>query len=238
MMMDEHFKVEIDIDASSPYPEKAIWKGQHQCVSEKSEFKEVLSSEQCSEIIIKHQMIPEHFSVLNFAFVKFNCTGFPHSVVAQITRHRDTAFLVESNRYTGDRFVEVAKGNIPVEQAFYWREEGKHSSRNGFYQRSENQNQRRKEVIIEACELYADEIAAGVPYEDARGILPYDFRQNFTMAGTLEATFHWLDQRSKADSQYEIRCLAELAMDCLDNWVPGLATWYRKNRWGRARLAP
>jgi thymidylate synthase ThyX len=58
------------------------------------------------------------------------------------------------------------------------------------------------------------------------------------MAGTIEAVFHWLDQRTLADSQVEAQTLAWMALDELEKWEPTLFGWYRQNRAGKNLLAP
>lgn len=235
-------RVEIDKDGTSPNPQVAIWRGQHQCVSEDFVHDEPApTSERCGEIIIKHQLDGDrgHFSVLNQAFIKLNCGGFPHSVIAQITRHQNSNFLVQSNRYTGKRFVQVAMGERMVDEVFYFRDLGRYVDRNGSrYEYTEEMRRQDIEDCATACEKYADRVLGGMSEEHARDCIPYNFRQHFTISGTLEAMWHWLDQRSKKDAQHEIQILAQMAMGCLDIWTPELSAWYRANRWGKARLAP
>lgn len=237
MEIDPLFQVEIDYTASSPLPVFAIYKGQHGCVSEgwSHQFK---VPDNAGEIIIREQMTKKHFSVLRKAFVSFSCKGFPHSVVAQITRHQDSSFLVQSGRYTGKRFVKVALQQLLPEQVFYMRPVGKHSSREGIYERTAEMNNKRWKLIEDACKLYNEEIQAGIPFEDARGILPYDFRQNFDISGDLQAIFHLLDQRTLMDSQAEIRILADMMIGRLMQWCPELTDWYIENRYQKNLLAP
>lgn len=238
----DRFKVAVDTEGTSKGIQTAIWRGQHQCVSETFAHTTTPPSEsRCGEIVVKHQLEGDrgHYSVLNMAFVKLNCTGFPHSVVAQITRHRDSAFLVQSNRYTGDRFVQVAQGEREVEDVFYLRPVGIYRDRDGNkFEYSLDERAQDYQLIKLSCLNYASKIERGCPYEMARSLIPYDFRQDFTIAGTVESLWHWLDQRSKKDSQLEIQVLAQMALDAVDPLMPELTTWYRENRYGRARLAP
>lgn len=235
---DPYFEVLIDWNATSPSPDKAIWYAQHTCVAEG--FSPRDKSPECpGEAIIKHQLNVEHFSVLNFAFIKFDVAGFPHNTVMQLVRHQDSKFLVQSNRYTGERFIKVAKNEIPVESVFYVRPENEQFlTRNGAYSRSNVLNDTRYNWYKEACQYYALEIESGVDYEDARDLIPTGFRQNFTISCTVEAFFHLLDQRSKKDSQLEIQTLAVMLMEKFMLWSPVLGRWYLDRRWGKARLAP
>ena len=237
-----YFRVELDHDATSPNPEVAIWRGQHTCVSELFAFDEPVPSNP-GEIVVKHQMKPKHFSVLRKAYISFCCTGFPHSVIAQITRHQDSSFLVQSNRFTGRRFVELGLKKTPaqedIEAVFYFRPIGEYRDRTGSrFIYTEIERKQDLNLAWLSCTDYADKINRGCPYEMARGSIPYDFRQSFDISGDLQAVFHWLDQRSLADSQLEIQILAEMVMQRLEKWCPTIAKWYRENRWGKNLLAP
>jgi thymidylate synthase (FAD) len=74
--------------------------------------------------------------------------------------------------------------------------------------------------------------------EQARGMIPFDFRQHFVVSFTLRALLHFLDMRAKADAQEEIRQLCSLMWEPTAAWVPEIAAWYHRTRWGKARLAP
>jgi thymidylate synthase (FAD) len=74
--------------------------------------------------------------------------------------------------------------------------------------------------------------------EQARGILPFDYRQHFVVSFSLRAFLHFLDLRAKLDAQQEIRQLCELMFPHLESWAPQIAVWYKATRYGKARLAP
>lgn len=245
------FKVSICPYATSPYIQKAIWDGQHICVSdnpleyhnhnfELNESTKKISEYDAGQSIIKHQLNVEHYSVLNMAFVKFNCYGFPHSVVQQIALHRDSAFLVSSMRYTGEKFIKVSQGLIPVEQTFYVRPQGTyrdHTRKSIDWKTSDIQR------VLSRCQAACDEYAhlvldRSAPYEHACEILPFNYRQPFTIACTVESLFHWLDQRSKKDNEREIQILAQMCIDEFKIVAPQLADWYMEKRWSKARLVP
>jgi thymidylate synthase (FAD) len=71
-----------------------------------------------------------------------------------------------------------------------------------------------------------------------RGVLPFDYRQNFVVSFTLRAALHFMDLRAKLDAQEEIRQLCELIAPHLENWVPQIWSWYAGSRLHKARLAP
>jgi thymidylate synthase (FAD) len=151
-----------------------------------------------------------------------------------------------SGRYTGQRFVDYVTGN-PNKQGneyhltdlFYFRPVGTYQDRLGSRYEYEplwaadDERESHRSAI-----KYCERIEYGMAEEHARDSLRYNFRQNFAIAGTIEAVFHWLDQRSKKDSQLEIQALALLGLQCLKEAAPNLGQWYEANRYGRARLAP
>lgn len=236
---DSRLRVELCPHGTSKSVENGIWYGQHTCVSEGFTLDDPLPSDP-GGAIIRNQLKVEHYSVANFGFVVLHCSGFPHSTMTQITRHRDSAFLVQSGRYTGQRFVDIAEQKIPVESGFYFRPVGEYQDRQGKrYEYTEGQLFDDQNWAFGGCCQYLCKIEAGWAEEHARAYsIPYEFRQNFSIAGTLEAVFHWLDQRSKKDSQLEIQALALLSINELKKACPSLANWYEETRYGKARLAP
>lgn len=248
------FRVFVCKKSTSPSIQQGIWDSQHICVSDEPKkyfsdqiFEEMkISPEKAGDAVIRHQLKVEHFGVLRQAFIKFKCYGFPHSTMTQITRHEDTAPLVTSMRFTGEKFIQVVdelllvEDRLPVDRAFYVRPEGVYRDRTG---RQVEWTKADKLIELnyayEACERYKGYVRKrGMPFEMAREFLPYCYRQPFAIAGTIEAFFHWVDQRSKADSEREIQILAELCMKEFKNHAPQLHDWYMDNRWGKARLAP
>jgi thymidylate synthase (FAD) len=242
LINDPHFRVEIDRNASSENPAAGIWHGQHTCVDEGFSLDSPLPKDP-EGAIVRHALKSEHsphFSVLRCGYLVLHCGGFPHSVMCQITRHQDSAFLVQSGRYTGKRFLKVADGEMPVEDVFYFRPLGTYQDRQGHrYEYLAGDLAYDKANCITACKIYAGRILmSGWAEEHARDGLPYNFRQNFVIAGDLQAVFHWLDQRSKADSQIEIQSFAAMAIERVIEFVPTIGQWYKDKRYGKARLAP
>lgn len=245
------FKVELDLAASSPNPQIAIWNGGHICVSENYQHDQLTErmaddSVKCGESIIKYQLAGDrgHYSCLNMAFVKLNCFGFPHSTVMQMVRHRDSAYndvasLVQSGRYTGARFIAVEGNYIDIEDVFYLRPPGVYRDRDGQEIVYTDEMRFADQLLIrQCCERYAYRVFQGMPYEMAREIIPYCFRQDFTISGTLEAVWHILDQRTKMDAELEVRVLADKIIETLMSYAPELMQWYVSNRYKKAKLAP
>ncbi|MBD1871928.1 FAD-dependent thymidylate synthase [Nodosilinea sp. FACHB-131] len=241
LIQDPHFRVEIDRNASSANAPAGIWYGQHTCVTEGFSPDDPLPKDP-EGAILRHALKSEHsphFSVLRYGYLALHCGGFPHSVMAQLTRHQDSAHLVQSGRYTGQRFVRVALGGLPVDQVFYFRPLGTYQDRQGHrYEYTAEELAYDRFACLKACERYAYRLEKGWAEEHARDQLPYNFRQNFAIAGDLQSVFHILDQRSKNDSQIEIQSWAGMAMERVIEFVPQIGQWYKEHRYGRARLAP
>jgi thymidylate synthase (FAD) len=241
MIKDPRFRCEIDWDGSSKSPERGIWRGQHVCVAEGFSPDDPMPNDP-GGAVCRHQLKSQHsahYSVLNFGYLVLHFEGFPHSVMCQVTRHQDSSFLVQSGRYTSQRFLDVADKVVPVEDGFYFRPTDDYQNRTGKrYHYGEADLAIDKGESIASARLYAERIRRGWAEEHAREGLRYNHRQNFAVAGTIEAWFHLLDQRSKADSQREIQALAAMSLERLIEFAPTLGGWYKVNRYGKANLAP
>jgi thymidylate synthase (FAD) len=237
--MSNNFEVLLDRYGSSPMPQTAIWRKQHICVSEASQYAKIPLESRCGEIIVEHQLSSKcpHVSVLDQAFVSFNVYGFPHSTMTQIRTHASSGLkvLAQSGRYTGNRFVKVANGELDVEAVIFFSPVGNYQDRQGRrYTYTREARDVDKLLALEACKRFASKVLDNSPYELAREGFVYEFRQDFGFAGTLRSVFHMLDYRSKKNSQWQVVRFAELVMNELDGYCPELAAWYRETRFGKA----
>jgi thymidylate synthase (FAD) len=251
LITDPYFHVEIDYNSTSANAAAGIWYAQHTCVTEGFSLDDPLPKEP-ADSIIRHELKVKHWSVLNYGFVVLHFGGFPHDCVMQWVRHQGSQFDVEeptqtypgvfplcqSMRYTGDRIIACAKGQIPVESIFYCQPVGEYKTRTGTYQVTEIDRMKYLEAAHTSASRYTDLIEAGKPEEMARRSLLSGYRQNFTMGGTLRSILHALDQRTLADSQGEAQTLAWMAIDKLKGWQPEFMDWYVQNRAGKNMLAP
>jgi thymidylate synthase (FAD) len=238
IIADPYFRATIDKNASSPAPAAGIWTAQHVCVSDQFAPDSAIPAG-AADAIIKHQLGIKHFSVLEFGFVVLHFGGFPHDTAMQLVRHQDSKPLCQSFRYTGgDRMRRCGNGEIDVEELFYAPPVGEYATRDGQYSISESDRREYLSEYLLSAKAYSRALSKGHPEELARGLLAARYRQNFTMAGSIRAVMHWLDQRTLADSQLEAQALAWMALEQLKHWSPELFEWYEKNRAGRNLLAP
>ncbi|WP_017659017.1 FAD-dependent thymidylate synthase [Baaleninema simplex] len=242
-------RVEIDPDGTSPSPNRAIWKGQHQCVYEGFAFDDKAPDERQAGKSVVNTLLKAnkgHYSPLRWAHVVLHMNGFDHNTIMQFVRHQDSAHLVQSMRYTGKRIAAWCKQQKDresidgIEEIHYQRPAGfTYVDRYG--QKVEYTEELRQQDLKRAAQSYfeyAEQVDLGYPFEMARGCLPTGFRQNYTLAADLQALLHILDQRTKKDAQIEAQVLADLILNQLDRWVPEIAHWYRDARYGKAILAP
>lgn len=240
-LIDPRFRVETLSRTGSP--QILCWLAMHQDYFEGSVIDEDPPTEsRAGEIVVRRLLAGErgHYGPLEHPSITLATAGFPHSVMQQARTHRvGISFDVQSMRYTGERVCHVATGQLDIEDVFYLRPVGTYRDRLGKrYTYDEDWRTRDLAEAMAAARIYKAKMEDGFAEEHARGSLPFDFRQNFVVTFTLRAALHFLDLRSKADAQDEIRALCDLLWIQIKDWVPEIAAWYAQNRLNKARLAP
>ena len=108
--MDPLFRVDV-IDRSQE-PGRNVWAGMHQDYSEGYVFLEEPPSNEVAEKICVKRLLKGgrgHYGPYEHAFIIVAAGYFPHSVMQQLRTHRvGISFDVQSLRYTGQRFIDVA----------------------------------------------------------------------------------------------------------------------------------
>lgn len=240
-MMDARFYVKT---LSKTFePQRLIWLAMHQDYYEGSVADvEAPSEKEAGNLLIKHLLLGDrgHYGPLEHPQITFSVTGFPHSVMQQARTHRvGISFDVQSMRYTGKRICKVAEGGLDVEDVFYLRPVGSYTNRQGKkYAYTDNLRRIGLAQCEEAASQYQDYINAGMAEEHARGLIPFDFRQNFVVSFNLRSALHFLDLRAKRDAQPEIVQMCELMLPHLAEWAPEVMFYYSQKRLGKAKLAP
>lgn len=262
LINDPHFKVTVL--SQTPRPNLQAYLDLHQCYSEGNITDqltklEALSDEELGRRVVDNCVKYGHYGVLESNNITFAVEGFPHNVMVQARTHRiSTTFNVQSMRYTGNRIVELAKsladyditnlrGNEDefncveelVTELFYLRPIDVYCDREGHKLNYdlEKYEQDLIEVVYNIRE-YQYRIHNGYSHEHARDFLMQNFRQNFTVGFNARSLMHFLDMRSTADAQIEIRTLAYMLFEEFKNFMPEVAQWYEKNRLNKNRLAP
>ena len=78
----------------------------------------------------------------------------------------------------------------------------------------------------------------GYAPEHARDFLPQNIRQNFSVTLNARSLLHFCDMRIPKDAQLEIRTLAMMMFDHFKEFMPEVAEYYEKKRYGKNKLAP
>jgi thymidylate synthase (FAD) len=263
--MDKKFRVKLLARIGNP--QQLIYQAMHQDYSESFIGDESVPSERkCGEIVVNRLLAGDrgHFGPLENPSISLNCGYFPHSVMQQIRTHRHITFDVQSNRYTSNRFLDVAskieaacKMHNPdyqeiehriinslmlqeaIEDLIYFRPVGSYFNRNSHsYEYDESQ---RLQDIVDAGKLicrYRTKMGQGLSPEHARGMIPFDVRQHWVMSLNMRTLMHLLDMRWKKDAQLECQWLCDLIWPYFEAWAAEVAKWYLNNRATKARLAP
>jgi len=239
--MDPRFHVKTI--SSTFEPQRLIWLAMHQDYYEGTVAdSEAPPEKEAGELVVKHLLLGGrgHYGPLEHPAISFAVAGFPHSVVQQARTHRvGISFDVQSMRYTGKRVAAVATGKLGVEDVFYFRAVGNYADRFGKkYAYSKKMRETDMQVAKQMSTIYGYKLQEGFAEEHARGMLPFDYRQNFVLSFNLRSAMHFLDLRSKLDAQAEIIDLCNLMVPLLQKWAPEVMNYYIEKRLGRARLSP
>jgi thymidylate synthase (FAD) len=196
----------------------------------------------CGEWIVNRLLSNDkgHWGPLEHPGITFSVSGYVHNVIVQARTHRvGITFDVQSQRYTGQRIVKVANGEMHPEDVFYVRPPGFYTNRYGKkYDWTEEHRQRKLERIVDECTEYALYYEQGMCEEHIRDYLPQAIRQNFVMSVNLRSVLHLMDLRAKMDAQLEIQALCEQIAPHLEKWAPNVWKYYEEKRLHRAKLSP
>jgi thymidylate synthase (FAD) len=75
-------------------------------------------------------------------------------------------------------------------------------------------------TIIDSLKKYAELVLSGVPYEDARYVLPNAMRSRIMVTANLREWLHIIKLRTSPHAQWEIRCVMTLVRRELEKVVP------------------
>jgi thymidylate synthase (FAD) len=154
-----------------------------------------------------------HWSVFETASMTLEIQT-SRAIAAQIIRHRSFSFQEFSQRYAEVQHFE------PVE-----------------LRKQAEKNRQSSVEVIESVEtssllyaafmsadyVYKELLAAGVARECARMVLPMATGTTLCMTGSCRSWIHYLDLRTKEDTQKEHRLVAEGAKECFKQVFPTVA---------------
>ena len=148
-----------------------------------------------------------HASPLEQVWFEFAIAGVSRAFSHQFVRHRvGISFEQQSQRY-----VTYKKGKFPYSVP-------KSVEKAGMAEKME-------ELFGQAGELYEEMVAAGVPAEDARFLLPNATNTNFKITVNFQSLLHICDLRLCTRAQWEFRRVAALLRAEVARAVPELGSY-------------
>lgn len=232
----------LSILSASSRPQRLIWLAAHTCYSPIPDLHCPHTEAQAGLAVVKHLLKggKGHYSPLEQAHMSLHIAYLPHDTMQQLTRHRLLSFSVQSFRYTSEQFLQYKAGDQEeLHKLVYIREPGLYVGRGGnsYYYTAEDATRDEKAAQFSIL-AYQQAVDRGAAPEHARGLLPFNVRQNLVAGGNLRAWLHVLDLRLKADAQPEIQQLSNAVLGKLQAWCPQIIEWYIANRASKALLAP
>lgn len=142
------------------------------------------------------------------------------AIAAQILRHRSFSFQEFSQRYS----------NITNFENIEWRLQGKTNRQVGDeIHQLDTEHQEAIDDYISTAELvYNSLIEKGVAKECARMVLPLCTETTMYMKGSIRSWVHYIDLRSKEDTQKEHR---DIALKCRDLFVNNFPNTSKALKW-------
>jgi thymidylate synthase (FAD) len=221
-----------------PNPQELIYYAMHTCYSEepvalqiqRGNFKN-WDERKFGEAVVKHLLAGNrgHFGPLEEGHqFMFAVSGAVHNLVMQLRTHRLPTFDVQSQRYTSQNVIDVAKGIKPVEEVFYFRPLGyEYTNREGKRYIIHGYQDNDTKIDCElACEGYRRRVEElGWSEEHARDYLPQGIRQNFTFSANIRTLLHLDNVRNKPDAQLEIQVLMRHVNDIMSEQCPEIYAW-------------
>lgn len=180
----------VELLYHTPDPERAVATAARLCYAPigASELMESLSEERIHKVL-GTIMTGGHFSTLEHASYTFAIDGVSRALTHQLVRHRLASFNQQSQRYV--KFTDGLETIKPDTIAA-----------------NEECNRLFDEMIEKTVEAYQAFVAAGIPAEDARYILPNAAETKIVVTMNIRELMHFFSLRCCNRAQWEIRELA------------------------------
>lgn len=184
--------MDVRVLVHTPEPLRVLYTAARTCYSAggPSElWEEAAASHERMERLIRQIVASGHHSILEHVSFTFALEGLSRSASHQLVRHRLASYSQQSQRYV--------KGPFPYVTPSSWERAGSELAR------------KYRQAMDELNRLYQEALAAGVPPEDARFVLPQAMTTNLTMSVNLRELIHIVGLRTCMRAQWEIRDLFE-----------------------------
>ena len=186
----ERRAMQVELLYHTPDPERAVATAARLCYAPvgASELMETLDEERIHKVL-STIMTGGHFSTLEHASYTFAIDGVSRALTHQLVRHRLASFNQQSQRY-----VKFADGLETIKPDSI----------------AENEEAIKlfDDMIAKTVEAYQAFLAAGIPAEDARYILPNAAETKIVVTMNIRELLHFFSVRCCNRAQWEIRDLA------------------------------
>lgn len=187
----------------TPEPEMAVAQAAKLCYSAVGveAIAEKLTPEKTAEFI-RRLLAMGHVSALEHASFTFGVEGVSRSLTHQLVRHRLASYSQQSQRYVASRdFAYILPDTIAARPEAAGRV---------------------RTLMADIAAVYADLLAAGVPAEDARYVLPNACETKIVVTMNARELLHFFRLRCCRRAQWEIRALAETMLARARTAAPAL----------------
>jgi len=180
----------VQLLSHTPQPEKIVAAAARLCYSDAG-INDLLSApaQQQARLIDKILSLG-HFSVLEHVSFSFGIEGISRACSHQLVRHRLASYSQQSQRYVANNepFPAVEPPSLAQHPQL---------------------QQRYQEIFSDIHQLYSDLLAAGIPAEDARFVLPNATATKLVMTMNARELHHFFSLRCCQRAQWEIRAMAK-----------------------------
>lgn len=194
---------EVTLLAHTPNPTRMMGLAARLCYTQGmriSELNASLTDEACEKLVRKI-LSNRHNGVLEHPVFTFGVEGVSRDFLAQMTRHRNTSFDVQSLHYTlaQEGFDMASPIDMPWASRMEWRE-----------------------LKDKAFKLYKHLVDSGVPREEARHILPGGIETRLVMTANLRQWLWFVRLRACPVNCREILVVAHKVKNHLQELMPYL----------------
>jgi len=182
--------MKVQVIAHTPDPEKIVAAAARLCYSPKgaTELLENFTPDQV-EKFVKKLVSLGHESPMEHVSFTFAIEGISRACSHQIVRHRvGASYSQKSQRYVKEHQFDYVTPPL--------------------VKRNEEANELFKQAMADAQAVYEKLLAAGIPAEDARFVLPNAASTSFVRTMNVRSLWHFFELRCCTRAQGEIRALA------------------------------
>ena len=181
--------LKVGLLSYTPDPEKAVARAARLCYSSESigELAENMSVEEAARLV-RLLFSLGHLSPFEHVSFQFGVEGVSRVLTHQLVRHRIASYSQKSQRYVAEQgFEYIVPPSVAADPAAA---------------------ERFRETMDRLRDAYADLVAAGVPKEDARFVLPNACETKVIVSMNARSLLHFFELRCCERAQWEIRRLA------------------------------